>query len=123
MGLLGGLRMGGVIFLLASLAGGGWWLRHQLHVQEELKRLNQHLTEQNSLMTERITQMTTQFSVLSRVLSEQNHQQQLLEENSYAVRKQLHTVLAEDACASERVPDDVIRLQRESSGAAHALSN
>jgi len=122
MGLLSGLRMGVVIFLLTSLAGGGLWLRHQLHVQEELKQLNQHLTEQNSLMTARMTQITTQFSALSNVLSEQNHQQQLLEKNSYAVRKQLHAALAKDACASERVPDDVIRLQR-GSPADHALSN
>lgn len=122
MGLLTGLRMGVVAFLLASLAAGGLWLRHQLHVQEELKRLNQHLSEQNSVITQRMTQLTTQVATLSAVLSEQGQHQRRLEENSDAVRKQLRSVLAKDTCASEPVPDDVIRLQRDSPASHSALS-
>lgn len=113
MKVLFNLRLLVFIAGLFTLFGGALWLRMQYQQVNSLQQQNVSLKSQLEQLNTHLQHLKNHAATLSAAIAEQQITQKKLEEKNNAVRKALQNKLAENACADESVPDDVIRLQRD----------
>jgi septal ring factor EnvC (AmiA/AmiB activator) len=104
------------------LLGGTLWLRHQQQTMEHLRMHNQQLVMQGEALQSRLLQWQSQATSLSVALTEQKKQRHTLEEMSEQTRQRLQNAVERSSCASQPVPVDIIRLQRDALN-RRAMSN
>lgn len=117
------LRTGGLPSLILILAAGGVWLHYQHRVLTTLREQNIQLTRLNARLEARLQQLKRQAASLTGVLDEQKKQHQNLEKKNEHTRQQLHQAVARAPCATEPVPADIIRLQRDALADRNTLSH
>ncbi|WLI79091.1 hypothetical protein Q5705_07730 [Kosakonia sp. H02] len=113
MNLIAALRTAGMALLCLVISAGALKLYLQNRQLQLLLKQNMQLTTQAEHLNNRLLQIQAQAAALSTTLARQQQQQNKLEETNYAIRQRLHKALAQDYCAGQPVPDDVVRLQRE----------
>lgn len=113
MKMLFNLRLLVFITGLFTLFGGTLWLRMQYQQVTRLQQQNASLKSHLEQLNTHLQHLKNHAATLSAAVAEQQITQKKLEEKNNAVRKALQNKLAENACADESVPDDVIRLQRD----------
>lgn len=109
-------RAMGIIMLTVFAVGNILWLRYQQRELAMLRSQNTQLTQQGEMLQARLLQLKYQATHISAALSEQKTVQQQLEKQSEKTRRQLHQAASQSPCASQPVPDDVIRLQQNTFG-------
>ncbi|CCG85934.1 hypothetical protein EPIR_0569 [Erwinia piriflorinigrans CFBP 5888] len=109
-------RTMGIIMLTLFAVGNMLWQLYQQRELAILRQQNKQLTQQGEMLKERLFQLKYQAANISAALSEQKTVQQQLEKNSEQTRRQLRQAASQSPCASQPVPDDVIRLQQNTFG-------
>lgn len=105
-----------IIMLIVLAVGNILFLRYQQRELAMLRNQNTQLTQQGEMLQARLLQLKYQAANISAALSEQKTVQQQLEKNSEQTRRQLRQAASQSPCASQPVPDDVIRLQQNTFG-------
>jgi hypothetical protein len=110
--ILKGLKMASVLSLLSILSAVWVWVNSQQERMVALQETNIRMGQQLQILQTHIEAAHERESQLSAALTSRQQTQQQLEEAHEQYQQQLRQSVVQSPCASKPVPDDVIRLQR-----------
>lgn len=108
---LKGLKLVGIMGCLFIMATGGLCIKYQQERLVNLRQNNVRLGQQLKILQARIAEARTRAASLSAALTTRQQTQQRLEGTYEQYEKQLRRAVAQAPCASQPVPDDIIRMQ------------
>ena len=106
------IKLTSVLILLMAVVSGWRWIIHQQERLSVLQETNVRLAQQLEIQQARLNNLLARKEILEAALSARQQKQQQLEKTYEEYRRQLGHAVEKAPCASQSVPDDVIRLQR-----------